>query len=424
VLTTGRVDRSRFGSRAPLGFDARLQTRRYQRLGHALRRRRRLRLGLLQLIYVVIAIALALLAAVIDIAPEIEGDRVAALLFSLATGLIAVIAVVFSLLFLVVPYANTSLTPRLTLFRDDPVVWRSFAYFVALFVYCIVGALVVSEDDEVSFIVVIIALLLALGALGAVRTLQFRAFRTLQLGATLMDVADEGTRVLEVLYTDEVGDHPPDPGELPPVEAEVRWPRGLCTLRQIDLPELLAQASGADALVELRVAVGDELRRDVVVFAVRRGADRLRSDVLLRQIEIAPDRSFDQDPLFAFRILVDITLRALSSAVNDPITAVQAIGGIHQLLHTVADRDLDIGRVGGPGGTLRVVLKVPTWDDYLVIGVDELIPYVAPFPQARQRLAEMVDDLVAEVPPSRRAAVDRRQREIAALAPEPDVRGS
>ena len=58
--------------------------------------------------------------------------------------LIVIQALVFSLLFLVVPYANTSLTPRLTLFRENPVVWHSFAFFVAVFVFLSVGGMAVS----------------------------------------------------------------------------------------------------------------------------------------------------------------------------------------------------------------------------------------------------------------------------------------
>jgi uncharacterized membrane protein len=163
-----------------------------------------------------------------------------------------------------------------------------------------------------------------------------------------------------------------------------------------------------------RVAVGDELRRDVVLFTIH-GTDEVDGAALLRMIVTGTDRSFDQDPLFAIRLLVDIALRAISPAINDPITAAQAIGGIHELLHTVVGRDLDIGRIRDGTGALRVVLKTPTWEDYLAIGVDELTPYVAKSPQARDRLVAMVDALLAEAPASRRPSLQDRRREVAAL---------
>ena len=107
-----------------------------------------------------VAVGLALLMPSIDAGSDIDNATVTTLPFSLAGGLIALIALVFSLLFLVVPYADTGLTPRLTLFRDDPVVWRSFAYFVALFVQTTVSGLALSNDSEVSVLVAIIAMLL------------------------------------------------------------------------------------------------------------------------------------------------------------------------------------------------------------------------------------------------------------------------
>jgi uncharacterized membrane protein len=67
------------------------------------------------------------------------------------------------------------------------------------------------------------------------------------------------------------------------------------------------------------------------------------------------ERTFYQDPLFAFRLLSDIGLRALSPAVNDPATAVQVLDTIQSLLLALANRDLDVAdrqhrdRQGGAG---------------------------------------------------------------------------
>ena len=410
------VDRNRFEHESLDGFDPRARDRRYRRLRRVLRRRRRLRVGLLQLLYIAVAIAGALVMRVVDVSPTVDSGHVSSLMFSLAGGVVALVALVFSLLFLVVPYANTSLTPRLTLFRDDPIVWRSFSFFIAVFVFLATGGLVVANDRTVSFLVPVIAMLVILGTFATVRTLQFRAYRSLQLGPTLLDITNQGERVLGVLYPDRINDDPLDDAELPEVVEELRWERGLCLLRQVDLPKLVHYAEQAGTMIELRVAVGGELRRDQVVALIRGDASRIERSALAGMVEVGADRTFDQDPLFAFRLLVDIALRALSAAVNDPITAVQSIAGVHELLHVLVHRDLDIGRVGGPDGTLRVVLSVPTWEDYLAVTVDELTPYVRASPQSRRRLTEMVDSLLAEAPPARRSALAERRREIAALS--------
>ena len=48
----------------------------------------------------------------------------------------------------------------------------------------------------------------------------------------------------------------------------------------------------------------------------------------------------EQDPLFGFRIIVDIALKALSPAINDPTTGVLALDQIHRLLRVVGKRRL------------------------------------------------------------------------------------
>jgi uncharacterized membrane protein len=86
-----------------------------------------------------------------------------------------------------------------------------------------------------------------------------------------------------------------------------------------------------------------------------------------------PERTFGQDPLFAFRLLADIGLRALSPAVNDPATAVQVLDTIQSLLAPLATRDLDVADIADSAGAVKVVLALPSWDDYLRIALEDLI---------------------------------------------------
>ena len=73
------------------------------------------------------------------------------------------------------------------------------------------------------------------------------------------------------------------------------------------------------------------------------------------------ERTFGQDPLFAFRLLADIGMRALSPAVNDPATAVQVLDTTESLLRVLVSRDLDVAQVTDNTGTVRVVLVLPSW---------------------------------------------------------------
>ena len=57
-------------------------------------------------------------------------------------------------------------------------------------------------------------------------------------------------------------------------------------------------------------------------------------------VAFGPERTIEQDPTFAYRIIIDIALKALSPAINDPTTAVIAIDQLHRLLRKAGNRNL------------------------------------------------------------------------------------
>ena len=93
---------------------------------------------------------------------------------------------------------------------------------------------------------------------------------------------------------------------------------------------------------------------------------------MLRAVGLAATRTFEQDPKYAIRLLVDIAIRALSPAINDPTTAVQALDQIEDLLRRLSRRQLEAGYVRDGTGAVRVVVPVPQWQDYLRAGVRKI----------------------------------------------------
>ncbi len=88
---------------------------------------------------------------------------------------------------------------------------------------------------------------------------------------------------------------------------------------------------------------------------------------------VGSERTFDQDPALALRRLADIALRALSPAINDPTTAVQSLDVIADLLRSLIHRDLGVVVVDGADRTLRVVVRLHTWEDFVGVALDEII---------------------------------------------------
>ena len=144
----------------------------------------------------------------------------------------------------------------------------------------------------------------------------------------------------------------------------------------------------------------------------------------------------EQDPLFAFRIMVDIALKALSPAINDPTTGTLAIDQIHRLLRVVGRRRLR-GEVLTDGlGQPRVIYHTPNWEDFIHLSCTEIRHCGANNVQIARRLRAMFDNLVARCPRIviprwnwRACALNRmvttlyRLRDDLALARGPDAQG-
>jgi uncharacterized membrane protein len=383
----------------------------------ALQQRRGLPPRVTTLLVIGAAVALGVFLPKIESGPQIATRTAQPYLFSVAGALLFFIALVVSLLFLMIQYATTIFTPRLTIFRDDPRVRGAFVAFLGAFVYSLIAGLQMGEQGDkqkTSVIVTGFATLLLLVSLFLARTINFRALGMLQMSNMLEELRSRGAEVLTRIYTRPAGSAgEPDP--LPEITQTVRWTDAGTLLLQVDLAKLGAVAADADAVVRLHVGVGEEILRGGVVVTVHGATRQIDDRSLLEHLEVGSDRRFGQDPLLAFRLLTEIAMRALSPAINDPFSAVGATAAIDDLLRIVADKDLDMGRDADPSGALRVVLKMPTWEDFLSAGVDELAPYAAGSNVAAARTVSLLDELTGVVPPERRDPVERRRRRFAEI---------
>jgi uncharacterized membrane protein len=134
---------------------------------------------------------------------------------------------------------------------------------------------------------------------------------------------------------------------------------------------------------------------------------------VLTAFEAGIERSFAQDGLLAFRLLNDIGLRALSTAINDPFTAIQALDAIEDLLRTLANRQLAVGVVHGSTSHSAVLLMLPGWEEFLQAGIDELAHAGRDTPTVRRRLQVLLDHLIAISPSIRRPPLERRRTQVA-----------
>ena len=370
-------------------------------LGRFSRPRRRLRAGLVQLLCVLAGLGLGLLLPHITTAHSVASTRVTEALVAIGFGTLGLVSIIFSLLFLVVQWAFGSLSPRLNLFRDDPIVWRTFGLALGVFVFSVTAALVIANDPKVSVIVPAVEVAAVLLTVAVMRVLQVKAFTSIQLAPTLAAIAAEGRAILDDLYRRPCTAGPRSAVVLPPLRRVVSWPHGQATLQQVHLPRLLDAAGRA--VIVLQAGIGDTLQQGAPV-ADLHGGD-VADAAVLHGLVTGQERTFHQDPLFAFRLLADIGLRALSPAINDPATAVQVLDTIQSILSPLVTRDLDVAEIADESGAVRVVLALPSWDDYLRTSLDDLIESGSRAPMVLLRARTLLTGLLNTAPPHRRSSI-------------------
>lgn len=181
-------------------------------------------------------------------------------------------------------------------------------------------------------------------------------------------------------------------------------------IQAINAKGLVAWARQHDCLVVLRRRIGDFVPADAVLFEIFGGGQpggakdqsRLRGMVAL-----GTERTVDQDPAFAIRVMVDIADKALSAAINDPTTAVQVLNHLEEVLRLIGATELGGSRWRVDGGSRRgLVMPVRTWEQYVSLGVTEIREYGATSIQVMRRMRAMLEELREAVRPEHRSAVE------------------
>ncbi|MGC1452306.1 MAG: DUF2254 domain-containing protein [Candidatus Sulfotelmatobacter sp.] len=329
---------------------------------------------------------------------------------AIASGMIALTGIVFSLTFVMVQFSATAYSPRLVLWiARDPVMSHALGIFTATFLYAIAALAGVDRSDSgrVPFVSVWVVVVLLLASVAMFISLIHR-ISLLQINRMLIFTGDQGRRVITTLYPPvkpiAAGNGSDDFRSWPCSQSLIHHgpPR---SIQAFDLDVLVGLAEACGGVIEMAVAVGDTVVELMPVLHVFGAREPIAEPELRAGIELGGERTFDQDPKYAIRLLVDIAIKALSPAVNDPTTAVQALDQIEDLLHRLGCRHLEIGKFRDREGKLRLVVPFPGWDDLLLLALDEIRSYGATSVQVMRRMNALVNDLTAVVPDDRRPAL-------------------
>lgn len=341
-------------------------------------------------------------------------DGARAVLGILAGAMLSLVVFAFSALLITVQLASTQLTPRVigtTLARD-----RRIKFTIGLIVFTFMVAVGVLGRTETAVLQasLLFTILLVLASIAAFLGLMDHWIKALRPVSVAERVALEGRAVIEQVYPRLLpvsGARPPPRSKTrPPPRRTVHHGSGSAVLLAADFAGLEAMGLAAGGLVEVVPRIGAFIAGGEPLLHLHGAAAELDDRALRRSFAFGPERTIEQDPQFAFRILVDIAVKALSHAINDPTTAVIALDQIHRLLRMVGIRQLDTSGSAEGSGDFGVVFRTPDWEDYVNLAVSEIRLYGATSMQVARRLRAMLDNLMAVVPAYRRAPLEAQLR--------------
>jgi uncharacterized membrane protein len=347
-----------------------------------------------------------------------------AFLTAVASGMIALTGIVFTISLVMVQFSAIAYSPRLVLLlARDPKLFHSLGVFIATFTYSLCVLLYVDRNGSgvvplISGVAVAGLLLLSMLLFSAL----MKGLRDLQITFVLHVIGDTGREVIRETFQrlDEKAKNQSKRGqetcnvsELGPVVQTLRYFAAPRTIAKFDIDDLVRQAQQAGAVIVMACGVGDTLVENTLLLQVHGAKTALSESNLVRAIHFGFERTSEQDPKYPVRLLVDIAIKALSPAINDPTTAVQAIDQIEDLLRRLGGHDLDAGYARDADGDLRLIFPMPTWEDYLVLAFDEIRHYGSDSVQVMRRLRSALVGLADSVTADTRiGAVQRYLKQL------------
>ncbi|MGW6917296.1 DUF2254 domain-containing protein [Kitasatospora sp. NPDC054939] len=349
---------------------------------------------------------------------------------TVSSAMLTFIAVVFSISLVALQMAASQFSPRvLRLYVRSRLTKATFSVCLATFLFALLVQL--SYDDstdptEVTSVPVfsgLVAVLLVLLSLALFVLYVQATMRLLRVPHVIDRVTSESVAVIGQyrLITPE-----PHPHTAPDQVHTLLHEGRSGVLRDVNIGRLVRIARRHDAVFHLVPRIGDFIAPGTPIVLVA-GDRPPRPRRIASALNVGVDRTMHQDLAFGFRQLVDIAIRALSPAVNDPTTAVQAIDRIHQLLAMLVHESFGDLHFRDRSGTVRLVEPVPDWQCVVDLAFTEIRHCGAGHPQVTRRLAAALDDLLRITPDHRRPELlAQRQlldRAVAEQVTDPELRG-
>lgn len=361
-----------------------------------------------------------------------EGAR--GMLQAVAGSVITVTSLVFSLTVVALQLASSQFSPRLLrTFLVDRGNQLVLTTFLATFAYSLavlrtIRTGVGDQTDFVPQVAVSVAFVLVMVSVAALVYFIHHITQEIQVDTMMRDVERETRRTIDEVYPTVTGDG----GD--PVAPEV--PSGAACLvsvqsgfmQYVDVDHLTAVAVEHDLVIRLHAAIGQSVAESApFAWVWRRDGDPVAPDLaeavqsaLRDAVEIGHERMPHSDVALGFRQLVDVAVKAMSPAINDPTTAVHAVAHLTSLICVLATREVGdlVGR--DDEGVVRVGVERLDFAGYLDLVCGQIRHVAAGEVHVARALLWMLREVAGSAGPARRELV-RVQADLICSAAEREL---
>jgi uncharacterized membrane protein len=356
-------------------------------------------------------------------------DDARSLLITIAGTMVTVIALLLGLAVVALQLASTQFSPRLlrNFLRDRPnqVV---LSVFVGTFVYSAAGLFDVGifrgqRIDQFPRLAVTVAITLLFVSLALLVFFADHLAHSLQIDYIMRTVERNALAVIRTLPSAGTPLHVPEAATAVPA-------RNSGYVQYVGIRRLLATARAHRANVRLRPRVGEHVAAGTTLAWVWPASSSSSAEDVARVaasldslVRIGFERTLEQDPGLGMRQLVDAACKALSPAINDPYTAIQAIDHLSVLYTELAKRHVGTIVVADAAGPASVAIPARSLAEHLDVGMGLIRRYGAAEPTVMQALLRTLTTVLAAVGDDDEARLAaRHQADLLVRAAERQVR--
>ena len=347
------------------------------------------------------------------------------ILAGIAGSIMTVVSIVFAILLMTLTLASMQFSPRIIVsFSKDRVTQWTLGIFLGTFSYCM-AALPAAHSLPRPFVPVVTvlgAMLLALTCVGWLLFFIHHISRAISVNHIVDRIASETEAVIDDIM--------PRPRRMGDADYDdprrgYKWETTLASrvsgyIRFLDARRLVELAKSYRIKVDVLRRVGHFVPAGVPLMKLSKG-DRLPADgaeELFGAFDFGPTRTLQQDVEFGVLQIVDIALKAISPAVNDPTTAIGSVDQLSRLMIRFASREMPSSNLYDPPAVFRVHVSWIGFQQLLDSAFEQIRHYSTSDVAVSLRLLRALADIAVAMPDPRfhRILVERGRRIVQGCA--------